>query len=425
MMRRLIAVALSATLLMLAACEPSEPVVVPTLLDLNAIATNDAAATQIRATNDVATVQSAGATLTVSAATSRPPLPATWTPSPPPTAQPSGTPRPSVTPVIRSAPGTLYFIFNGDSIAALSADGASEKLILVGGAPDDLTLSPDGQLLAYTAQGSGSAREVFVTSLDGVYFQRVSCLGFARTVLPAWSADSQSLVFAASQTSDGLLGLYAVDIAGSGNCPADNNQRLLVQTDHNAIESIVWSPAGDMVFFSSSSIYGYDLRRGLLYPPLTFPTGFGPDISPAIRPGTEFLYYLKHEFDQATRVQAGVLHYADIRSVTGQPLDEIRSTPFLARQVRWSSDGRFLIASTDQGIFVQDAISNTAIQVHSNGNFFPQAVFSPDADWVGYVDGGRALLTIPQVFVVTRDGDSRLQLTNHQEGTITDLNWGG
>jgi hypothetical protein len=422
-MRRQIAVAVGATLLFLAACSPSEPAVVPTLLDLNAIATNDAAATQTRATRDAASAQIAAATLTVDAATNRPPLPATWTPAPSVTAPPTETPRPSATPV--TALGTLYFIFNGDSIAALRADGTSEKLILVGGAPDDLTLSPDGQLLAYTAQGSGSAREVFVTSLDGVYVQRVSCLGFARVVNPAWSADSRALAFAASQTPDGPLGLYAVSVAGSGNCPADNNQRLLSPTDFNTIESIIWSPSNDAVFFSSSSIYGYDLRRGLLYPQLTFPTGFGPDISPAIRPGTERMYYLKHEFDQVTRQQAGVVHYADIGSVNGQPLEEIRSTPFFARQIRWSRDGRFLIANTDQGIFVQDASSNTAIQVHGNGNFFPQAVFSPDSDWVAYVDGGRDLLTIPQVFVVRRDGDLRRQLTNHQEGTIMDLNWGG
>lgn len=422
MMRRQIAGVMSMTLLILAACAPTEPAVIPTLLDLNAIATNDAAAAQRRATSDAATAQSVSATLTVDAATRRPPLPATWTPVPTATAQPTPTPRPSATPV--TAPGTLYFIFNGDSIAALSADGAAEKLILVGGAPDDLALSPDGQLLAYTAQGSGSAREVFVASLDGVYVQRVSCLGYARVLSPAWSADSQSLAFAASQTPDGPLGLYAATVAGSGSCPAANNQRLLAQTDLNTVESIIWSAAGDALFFSSSSIYGYDLRRGLLYPPLTLPTGFGPDISPAIRPGTTRLYYLKHEFDRATRAQAGVVHYAAVDDISAPPLREIRSTPFFARQIRWSSDGRFLLASTDQGIFVQDAATNTAIQVHGNGNFFPQAVFSPDANWVAYVDGGRALLTIPQVFVVMRDGAARQQLTNHQEGTITHLNWG-
>ena len=106
-----------------------------------------------------------------------PTLPATWTPSPEPTLIPSDTPSP--TPEAKTeGSGHLFYIFNGDSVVRLAADGTSEELILVGNAPADLELSPDGTLLAYTAQGSGSAREVYVSNLDGTYTQQVSCLGF-------------------------------------------------------------------------------------------------------------------------------------------------------------------------------------------------------------------------------------------------------
>ena len=125
-----------------AACQSQQPEALPTQIDLNVISTDDAA--------------TAAAEATIAATSRAPALPPTWTPSPSFTPLPSQPPDSTPTPVVGQ--GTIYYIFNGDSIAALKADGSSEALILVGGAPADLTLSPDGQFLAYTAQGSGSAR---------------------------------------------------------------------------------------------------------------------------------------------------------------------------------------------------------------------------------------------------------------------------
>jgi len=42
---------------------------------------------------------------------------------------------------------------------------------------------------------------------------------------------------------------------------------------------------------------------------------------------------------------------------------------------------------------------------------------------VAYVDTGRTIDPVPQVWIVSRKGEDRLLLTNHQEGTISYLNW--
>lgn len=413
----------------LAACQPRINEV-PTLIDLNAISTNDAATAQANAQNAEATGAAQAATMTADSVTQTAvaiahqptPLPPSWTPSPPATEPPAPLAPPTQEQV--TAPGTLYFIFNGDSIAALKADASSEKLILVGGAPAELTLSPDGQYLAYTAQGNGSAREVFITTLDGTYVQAVSCLGFARVTALAWSPDSQTLAFAVSQTLDGPLGIYTAGIIGSGQCPTGNNQRLLTQTDLNKASAMTWSNDGAQLFFASDVIYGYDLANSLFYPPLTTASGYGPDSNSVYRPGTNDLYYLKTFYDASLKSVGGKVFHFATTSLNKFPIPGQAGAAFAALQISWSRDGRYLLVSTDNDIFVQDTQSGSASPIMTGSNFFPQAVFSPAADWVAFVDGKPGALTIPEIFVITLDGRDRHQITFHQEGTIRSLNWG-
>jgi Tol biopolymer transport system component len=322
--------------------------------------------------------------------------------------------------------GSIYYIFNGDSIAALAADGSHEQLIYVGGAPAELALSPDGTLLAFTAQGAGSAREVFIINLDGSYVQQVSCLGFARVIEPVWSFDSQSLAFAASQTPDGLIGIYAAGIAGSGQCPAGNNQRLLAQTSEEngltSVTGITWNRAGDFVFFSSEAIYGVSAAGGE-YRQMTYPTGYGPDLSPVHSPINDTLFYLKGGYDETTQTYGGQVYQALTSDLGEEMLTEQPGARLFARTIRWSVDGRFLLAATDRDVFVQDTSTNTTPRVFTGGNFFPAPVFSPDAQHIAFIDSGRGTPTIPQIFVITRDGEDRSQISRHQEGSISDLNW--
>src|SRR5262249_34373749 len=155
--------------------------VVPTLIDINAISTNDSAtqlAQTASAVNATAT-RDAQATLNAPAT-----LPPTWTSAPLPTEPPvQSSPVPSTS---AAAAGMIYYIFNGDSIVMLNADGSHEELILVGNAPADLVLSPDEQTLAFTQKAGDNIREVFVMSLrtenvpPELQYKpvQISCLGF-------------------------------------------------------------------------------------------------------------------------------------------------------------------------------------------------------------------------------------------------------
>jgi dipeptidyl aminopeptidase/acylaminoacyl peptidase len=394
-------------LFLLAACQSSsEPEVVPTLIDLNAIATNDAA-----------TAIAAAAT----ADANRPPtLPPTWTPTPEADVQTGATPPPA-TPPGSAGSGMIFYVFNGDSIVRLLPDGSFEELIRVGGAPSDLSVSPDGSLLAYVAQGSGSAREVFVSSPDGSYTQQVSCLGFSRVVDPTWSFDGQTLAFAASQTPDGVLGIYVADFAGSGQCPTGNNQRQIVQLEENRLYGLAWNPAKNVLFFSAGAISAVNLADGSLYPGLIPATGFGPNLSPAHHPTADRLLYLKAQRDSRTGQIGGAVY--EINTAALDRPQEIRGIQVFARSLRWSSRGSYLLLATERDVWLQDERTGSSLAVVEGSNFYPQPAISPDETFIAYVDGGQAGRTVPQVYIVGRDGRNPTQITTHQEGSITDLMW--
>jgi Tol biopolymer transport system component len=318
--------------------------------------------------------------------------------------------------------GAIFFIFSGDSIASLDLASGREKLIQVGGAPAGLTISPDGKLLAYIAKGAGSAREVFVSSLDGSYTQRVSCLGFPRVMGLAWKSDSKTLAFAASQSADGPIGVYEARVAGSGNCPTDNQQRLIVQTELNQVDEVAWSPAGDWVYLISKSIYAADVAGGRLVQ-VTFPSGFGPDFSLAPHPSGSTLMYLKSDRDPESGLRGGTIYQLDPARIGGK-MTEGRGAPYLARRVRWSQDGHYLLIASANQIWIENRQAATTIPIVRDTNFYSQPILSPDAEHIVYVDGGASDRTVQQIFIVARLGGSPRQLTVHQEGTISDLNWG-
>jgi Tol biopolymer transport system component len=372
----------------------------------------------LAASNEPAMTASAPA----SPASGLPTLPPTWTPSPSPLA-PTAT---SVvaTPTSSANRGLIFFIFNGDSIAWLAPDGSAEDLLRVGGTPADLSAAPDGSLLAYTAQGNGSAREVFVTSPDGTYNQQVSCLGFARVLKPTWSFDSQTLAFAASQTPEGSLGIYTANVNNSAECPVGNNQRQVAQLEDNRVYSIAWTPAADWLFFSHGVISAVNLKDGTFHADLIPSSGYGPNLSLAHNPITDSLVYLKAERDNRSGQVGGTVYTVNMANFDGQ-LQEYRGAQLLARSLEWSKDGRFLLVGTERDVWVQDEQTGSSRAITQKGNFDPQPAISPDGEWVAYVDGGRDKLTVPQVFVMTRNGENPTPISFHQEGTITDLVWTG
>jgi dipeptidyl aminopeptidase/acylaminoacyl peptidase len=397
------------SLVMLVACQPqpSQTVVLPTQIDLNAISTSTAAAVTAQAEAQLALT-----------------LPPTWTPSPPPPAAPTETPL-VITPTAQSgvnAQGTIYFVFNNDSIAALSGDGSSEQLILVSGAPADLTLSPDGTLLAYVADASGSAREVFISNLDGSYIQQVSCVGFARVVEPVWSHDSQKLAFLAAQTLDGPMDIYVADIVGSGQCPAGNNQRQLTQIGSQNLRDLTWSSNGEWIFFSNGPILAVNVETAEAIPALTAPTGFGPDFSLTHHPVTDELYYLKSDAEISSGRTGGTLALINTAEVAPN-MDEFRGVELFASRIEWNADGTYLLISTNNSVLLLGKESGTSVQLVRFNQLPPQPALSPDAQYVAYVNIDPINPSVPQVYIVDKLGENAMQVTHHTEGAIDDLVW--
>jgi Tol biopolymer transport system component len=398
--------------LLATACQQKEETL-PTVFDANAASTQSAATIAANATRLAPTL-----TPTRSAPT----LPPTFTP----TAIPSLTPTdsasaPTATPLNFHAAGTIYYIFNSNSIAALVGDGSSEQLILAGGPYTDLTVSPDGKLLTYIAPGAGSAREVYVSSRDGTYTQQISCLGFADVRQPVWRPDGKSIAFVAAPAPGAPRDIYIADLAGANTCPKGNNQRQFVRLSSVRARDPAWNSTGDKFFFSDSYVFGLDVAKNKLYP-LSDPSGFGPDFALVHNPLKNTLAYLRSAKDIKTGETAGQLLEIDTTSFVKTSVPQ-GGANFYALSLRWSPDGRLLVVGTKDAVLIVDPEYGSSNQVVSNLKFEPQPAFSPDARTIAYVDGDPVNPAVPEIFSVERSGGASKQLTQHQEGSISSLNW--
>jgi Tol biopolymer transport system component len=395
-------------LVVLAACAPNTTTL-PTALDLTAI---DGA---------TATAAAAGqATQTATSNAARPPtLPATWTAAPPGTT--NSAPLPFDTQVPRlNASGALYFIFGGLGIARLEVGSSISELIGgVGLEPRELTLSPDGQRLVFTGLASGSARELYVINTDGSGLRQVSCLGFARTLLPRWSPDSSTLLFAASTTLDGVPGVYTA--RADGACPTENAQRQLISLNANDLFGLAWSNDRTSIFVGQTTISRLTISQNILIPLTNF-SGYGPDFSPAPRPGTTQLFYLKTFFGTTADQRGGTVYQLDL-AIPGRPTERPGATLYASR-LQWSQDGRYLLIESVSNIWVQDQNTVSTLPVVEGSLFAPGATFSPDASAIAFVDADPNSDALPQIYLISRTGERRTQASFHRDGSITDLNWG-
>lgn len=402
-------------LVVLSACAPGANTL-PTALDLTAVDVNTATAAYRTAVAQITQTAERDS----ARQTARPPtLPATWTPMP--TELDGSAPLPFDTEVPRlEVNGALYFIFGGLGIARLEVGSSITELIGgVGLEPRDLTLSPDGKRLAFTGLASGNAREVYISNLDGSGLRQVSCLGFGRSMLPRWSPDSQSLLFGASQIPDGPPGLYVVKTEGT--CPTENGQRQLTQLSTNDLFGLAWSNDGTYVFFGQNAISRLTLSDSFIKPMSSY-SGYGPDFSPAPRPGSSQLFYLKTFFDQATNQRGGTVYQVDSLAL-GTPTER-RGAALYASRLSWSRDGRFLLIDSVSNVWVQDQTVSSTLLVVEDSQFAPISVFSPAADYFAFVDADPTSESLPQLYVISRSGEQRTQISFHRDGSITDLNWG-
>lgn len=378
----------------LAACQP-EPVVLPTVADPAALQTEFAATTAALATP------------------TNPPLPPTWTPLPIPTEQPTFTPISAA--VEQTAIGRLYYIYNNDSIARINEDGTEPALVLASGNPRGLTLSPNGKSLAYVAD-AGNAREIYICQLsepDCTQTQPITRLGFAQITSPAWSPDGSQIAFLAAQIPSAPPGVYLMRADGAG-------QRIIVQTNTPTASELRWNSSGTKLFYTAEIIYGVNISENRIYT-LTTTLGFGPDFGLAPSPLREELFYFKTRVNPQTGQEGGVIYSINTTTLTDLP-SETADAPVYANRLRWSHDGLVLLISANGILTVRDDQFGTSIQIFSSGTGDPQPVFSPDDRFIAFVNPGLNS-PVQQIFKIDRLGGTPVQLTTHQEGSVSDLVW--
>lgn len=377
----------------------SEEMVLPTVADLNMLATDDAA------------------TAAALASPTRQPLPPTFTPSPLPSATATNPADvPTATPEGFRAAGTIYSIFNDNAIVELAADGTFEDLLPIphiGQAISGLALSPDDTRLAYVAPGAGSARELYVTDRKGTSTRQVSQLGFGIMQRPVWSFDGTTLAIIAAQGPEAPRGIYLVNADGSG-------QRPLVQLPSLELRDLAWSADGSWIFFSNQTLFAVNVQTGALTESLTEFTGYGPDFSPVYSPSEPELYYLKTHVNRDTGQQGGLISFL-LTSALPEVSDERDGAKLYVDSLAYSRSGDYLLIAGSEGIWVQDQTSLTAPKILQGLPVPPRPTLSPDAEQVAFV--GLDGLGVEQIFTIDRRGGSPTQLTFHQEGTIRDLQW--
>ena len=354
-----------------------------------------------------------------------PTLPPTFTPTPEPSptfVEP--TEIPTETPIGYSADGTIYYIYNNDAIMALSADGSHEEIVVTFGIDQpisDLTLSPDGELLAYVAPGNGAAREIYIASLDGTYTQQVTCLGFQDLRELAWSPDNEWLAFYGSQVPGGPYDIYRASWIGANNCPAGNGQSRVANPGAAQVGDVIYSADGNTIYFSNQETYGVDLSTFEVWDAITLTRGAGPDFGYAISPFETFLmaYLRSSSLRNDTDGELLVIAVDVLNPRALVVFEQVATT----QKLQWSKDGKFLLTSTPSSIFILDWAERLSESIVTNTTLPPLAVYSPDDSKIAYIDADPNNPALPQIYTVDLDGFDPQQVTFHEEGSISDLIW--
>lgn len=382
--------------------ESSPPQVLPTLADLNTIATENAA-TAIAAI--------------VPTAAHRDTLPPTWTPLPleTPIEEALSTPTPEG---LNAINGRIYYLINNDAIVMLDPNTGYEELLSIphlGQHISDLSVSSDGGWLAYVAPGAGSAREVFITNNTGTETHQVSQLGFSEVSLPTWSPDGSTIAFVAAQGPGSPPAIYYISAGTSG-------QTQLTQRPGATITSLAWNETGERLYFNSEIIQAVDMLTGMVSIELTAPTGFGPDHSLSHSPTENYLYYLKTAHNFTAGITSGSLSGLIFTSYAEAPT-ELKTNLAELDTLRHSQDGRTLLMSNRNSIMAQNNQTLSIETLYTDTRIPPQPAISPDAEWVVFTD--LDMQNIQQIYLIPNGEGPLRQLTFHNEGSISNLIWGG
>ncbi|HEU4522824.1 MAG TPA: hypothetical protein VFT12_12530 [Thermoanaerobaculia bacterium] len=317
-------------------------------------------------------------------------------------------------------------------------DGSPPRQITRGGAPSrGAAWSPDGSSLVFERD-----RALWVARADGsVAAARVDGADDVAS-FPDWSPDGQTLVYGAGSGTETYLAVIAV----VGGTP----RRL---TDHRGGEWFPrWSPDGQRIAFYSTwngemtDIWtiradGSDLRRITRHPGEDFRPAWSPDgqqiLFTSRRGGKNDLWMVRQEGGEPSRLtdaEGIVLHadwLGDRRVIFGHypshpqlyavdvlsgGATQITSGPHDNDEPAFSPDGAALAFTTtrfspERGLALMDWRTGTVRPLHAGDGSAGSATWSPDGRLLAYVLNRGGFLDTRQLWVSSRDGSTRRQLT--------------
>ncbi len=393
----------------------------PTMVDLEA--TNQVLAVDQTAVALAQTETALAPTATSAIST----LPPTFTNTPEVTS--TDTPIPTLDPNISPTPegfnkdGTIYYTYNGDSIARILPDGSLNEIIVTFGIDKpitDLTASPDGRLLAFVAPGAGSAREVWVSNRDGSYLQQVSCLGYGEVRKPTFAPDSNRIAFFAAPLATTEMSLYVADFAGSNDCPTGNNQQELAALSTTLTGGIAWNASATLVYYNAGGTFVYEFATSSSYV-ISGGAGFGSDLGLTYNMDTNQVAYLRLKRNLTTGEEGGeIIMIDDANTYRGNY--QIQPIVVFAQSLRWTRDNKTLLFTTRDKIITYNPVTSNQITLQQ-GLSNPIAVFAPNVNNYVYtkIDPDT---NVVQLHIANRlDQRDKRQLTFNPEGMITSVLW--
>ncbi len=349
-----------------------------------------------------------------------PTLPPTWTPTaPPPTpTREAEIAQAQSVPTTPTNTGTIIFIYNGDSIVTLDPDAPNPQTQLivtfgVGSPISQLTLSPQGDLIAFVSLESGTP-EVWVSDLTGVSLRRISCLQLNTIKHIAWHPDNAQLLITAAPSADAPANVYAMRLANSGRCP--ENQALLIERNSTTLTNAIYNGDGSRVYFTDYTLYAYDVTTGSVSDDLFDYNGVKPLYELQRAPQTnDIVSFLVPTIELQTASNTGGVAVMNL-SLFDEP------QTFFQQQARnithtWRPDGERWLTLLNNTLFEYRRDDNDIDQLANDA--VVDMAYSPDGAQVAYISNS----AVPQIIITNVDDPEPQALTQITEGSIQQIVW--
>jgi Tol biopolymer transport system component len=216
--------------------------------------------------------------------------------------------------------------------------GTSTDLVELPDTTSIFALSPDGRLIAYSAN-TEAGRTLFVMSTNGTGQHRVKAdQPFGTNINPSWSPDGRKLVYSSGKS------LFSINIDGT-----DDNLIVDSPTGEPLLES-AWSPDAKRIVFQVGTIRGHlyildlDSTKASQFTDISTAAGSHPTWSPD---GSKVLF-------SSTRDDYSRVVY--LANADGSNVHAILTNAYKQQgSPVWSPDGTKIALSTREGIVVMNA----------------------------------------------------------------------